>query len=172
MRRYFFHFHQDEEFSIDTEGCAFRDVEAAYLGAVDAAREMMPDILKRREDPLICAFEVEDEDGNALFTFPFSELLDCCNTLWQRHEPARPHIFVELIAVSRRASKALTDVSNSMNEARATLRETIDLLRGLSRATEQWQHVAHALQPQENVNRAQGGGGRMPGTTSALASTR
>jgi hypothetical protein len=78
MARYFFNFRQGTALAADDIGSEFETVEDAYLGAVQAAQDMWRELLIRREDPLECAFEVVDQDGNELFALPFSEVLDAC----------------------------------------------------------------------------------------------
>jgi hypothetical protein len=78
MARFFFNFRQGPYAAIDEVGCEFEGVEEAYLGAMNAAREMWSDLLARREDPLLCSFEVLDRRGNELFSLPFSEVLEAC----------------------------------------------------------------------------------------------
>jgi hypothetical protein len=78
MARYFFNFRQGTTRTADDLGSDFETVEDAYLGAVRAAQDMWRELLIRREDPLECAFEVIDRDGNEVFVLPFSEVLEAC----------------------------------------------------------------------------------------------
>ena len=78
MAKYFFNFRQGAAYQVDDLGCEFGSVEDAYMGAFTAAQDMWRELLIERQDPLLCAFEVMDEQGNHLFELPFSEILDAC----------------------------------------------------------------------------------------------
>src|SRR5258708_4696380 len=129
MGRFYFNFRQGDAYSADDEGCKFATVEEAYLGAVVAARDIWRELMVQRENPLACAFEVTDEQGNELFTLPFSEVLDACRP--QVGElplsPKRHHIVIAL-ETGRRSKQTMGDISTGVKEARETLRETMRLL--------------------------------------------
>ena len=78
MPRFFFGFYQADDFTADSVGIEFADVEGAYLEAIKAAQEMFSELLKLRRDPRRCLFEVRSEAGDVLFLLPFQEVLDCC----------------------------------------------------------------------------------------------
>ena len=135
MGRFYFNFRQNQSYAADEDGMNFPCVETAYLAAVEGAREMWPELLARREDPLDCAFEVTDRNGEELFTLPFSEVLDACRK--DRAAAARPanlnhpnHInhVAETLEIERKARTAMDGIAIVMAETRATLRETARLL--------------------------------------------
>lgn len=76
MPRYFFNLRRGTEMIKDEDGGMFSDVEAAYLEAFAAAKDLWPSVLARDEDPTHYAFEVTDEQNHHLFTLAFSEVLD------------------------------------------------------------------------------------------------
>jgi uncharacterized protein DUF6894 len=130
MSLFYFNFRQGPSFSIDDEGCQFTSVEDAYLGAVAAAQDMWRELLIRREDPMICAFDVRDEEGHELFTLPFSEVLDACHgrTATPGPQPVGAAIYVAL-AHNRAARRTMSNFSIALNDAKASLREAIGLLK-------------------------------------------
>lgn len=131
MGRFYFNFRQGESYSSDDEGSSFTTVEEAYLGAMAAAQDIWRELLVQREDPLACAFEVTDDQGNDLFTLPFSEVLDACGTRIADRLPPKGHHIVNALETGRRSKSAMKDVTNIAKEARATLAETIRLLRDI-----------------------------------------
>jgi len=83
MPHYYFHLIVDTERHIDSLGVEFPSLDAAYLDAFEAAREMWSELLKEREDPLTHTFEISDADGQLLLTLPFIEVLE------QARKPSR-----------------------------------------------------------------------------------
>jgi hypothetical protein len=78
MPRFFFDYFDGSGWSEDDVGLEFASAEQAYLGAVAGARGMWPDLMHARTDPLLCAFEIRDEDRRTLFRLDFTELLESC----------------------------------------------------------------------------------------------
>lgn len=78
MPRFFFDFRQAGTRTPDCQGIEFETVEQAYLEAVKGAQEMWGELLRKRQDPRRCIFEVRSEDDQLLFTVPFQEVLDAC----------------------------------------------------------------------------------------------
>jgi len=133
VTRCYFNFRQGAAYSVDDEGCDFATVEDAYLAAVRAAQDMWRELLIRREDPRECAFEVRDTRGNDLFTLPFIEVLDACGRPSSAYNPKLPGAVAAALHNRQIASRALSDMSNVMKSARATLDETIGLLHKVSK---------------------------------------
>lgn len=75
MPQFYFHLASPDGVSPDEVGSSFPDIEAAYLGACEAALEMSVDMLRRRHDPSRHRFEITNGDGEALFDIPFAEVL-------------------------------------------------------------------------------------------------
>jgi len=140
MRKFYFNFRQGHSFCPDEEGCDFANTDEAYLGAFAAAQELWRELLIRREDPRECAFEVTDLRGSALFTLPFSEILDVCRPM----SPSSP--LVGAVAAARAvavvmdsglsAHQTVKSVSVVVAETRSTLRETLKVLKQVSAVAE------------------------------------
>lgn len=134
MAKFYFNFRQGNAYTVDLEGTEFASVEEAYLEAFRTAQEMWSELLIERQDPLLCAFEIVDQAGNSLFLLPFGEVLDVC-----RGRGTRPRTLemvpaiAEALACRRYAQQAIAEVSVSLEDARATLRETMGLLAEVER---------------------------------------
>ena len=75
MPRFYLHLWNGAEFVVDLEGDELPNVEAAYLEAFEAAKEMAADLIRSHEDPTTYRFDVVDSAGRAVFELPFSEVL-------------------------------------------------------------------------------------------------
>src|SRR5215207_6775463 len=75
MPRYFFHLSAPGGYSPDDLGVEFAGIEAAYLGAYQAALDMSIEMLRDRVDPTRHSFEISDRAGHVLFELPFSEVM-------------------------------------------------------------------------------------------------
>ena len=134
MRKFYFNFRQGQSFCLDEEGCDFASTDEAYLGAFAAAQELWRELLIRREDPRECAFEVTDLRGTALFTLPFSEILDVCRPISPRSPVAGA--VAAAVDTGSSAHRVVKDVSQVVAETRDALHETMKLLKQVSAATE------------------------------------
>src|SRR5579864_9257898 len=124
MSLFYFNFRQGPSFSFDDEGCQFANVEDAYLGAVAAAQDMWRELLIRREDPMVCAFDVRDEEGRELFTLPFSEVLDACRGRMATPgpKPVSAAIYVALDH-NHATRRTMSNISIAINDAKRSLPE-------------------------------------------------
>lgn len=75
MPRYFFHIRSHEDFVEDAEGVDLPGDAEAREEAVDAAREMLAERVRKGEVIDGHAFEVCDDAGTKVFTFPFRDVL-------------------------------------------------------------------------------------------------
>ena len=79
MPRYFFNLRYGpgaDKVALDPEGDHLPDAQAAHRHALREARGLIagpPSFVVR--DWFACAFEIEDDDGRAVITVPFSELV-------------------------------------------------------------------------------------------------
>jgi hypothetical protein len=74
MPRYFFHFRNQNGLKEDYEGDELADLAAAKETAMTSAREITADgLLAGAAEMSSCSFEICDEAGTLLFSFPFSE---------------------------------------------------------------------------------------------------
>ncbi len=129
MKKFYFNFWQGHSCHADEEGCEFNNAEEAYLGVFAAAQDMWRELLIRRQDPTLCAFEVTDEEGHELFVLPFSEVLDACRGRSAVPPIHQPNKAIEYAMESHRlALQTSSDVQRTVRDARATLCETWALL--------------------------------------------
>jgi hypothetical protein len=127
--KFHFNFRQGHAYQVDDDGSEFGDAEEAYLGAFRAAQDMWHELLVQRQDPTLCAFDVTDAKGNQLFLLPFGEILDVCQGRMAQAAPSGPLYELGRAAENRRkALHIVSQVAESLREARATLTETRALL--------------------------------------------
>jgi len=137
MATFFFNFRQGKLYQVDDLGCEFESVEDAYLGAFSAAQDMWRELLIKRQDPLLCAFDVMDEGGRHLFTLPFVEVLDACRGREDAPRPPvpHPHVLQQTLDHQANAVRVMLGVSSTVADARATLREAWNLLDQVAKLT-------------------------------------
>ena len=130
MPRFFFHFHDGTSQTRDDTGVEFGSAEEAYLGAFGAARDMWPELIDARQDPMGCAFEIADAQGAALFQLPFAETLESCQI-----SPKKPASSAEIQRgideVHRRVLAARAELRFGFDSARSSLVEAKRLLARL-----------------------------------------
>lgn len=134
MSRFFFGLRAAGTLSPDDEGLEFESLEAAYLEAFRAAREMWPELLIKRSDPRDFAFEISDRYGTLLMVVPFTEVLEACagpvppartegtRALWLRAE-----------SNARRVMQQSRDLQAELANARAALATSRRLLAAADR---------------------------------------
>jgi hypothetical protein len=127
MPRFYFNFRQAGQVTPDETGIEFPSVEAAYLAAADGARGMWAELLARRQDPRLCAFDIRDENGQLLLSFAFNELLESCR-LRSRHAQPLDATYKEVQATHRFVTKVRQDLNVQLQAARQSLREVAALL--------------------------------------------
>lgn len=138
MTRCFFNFRQGSSYFMDHEGIEFDTVEEAYLEAVRAAKDIWSELLNRREDPLLCLFDVRDAKGNELFCLPFAEILESCAGRTPEHKlPALQDSVAHSLESRRLAKQATTGISAALKETRAALGETFRLMSRIDKANEE-----------------------------------
>lgn len=125
MSRYFFDFRQAGVCVPDTHGIEFPNVEQAYLEAFRAAQDMWSELLKQRQDPRRCMFEVHDEDSNILFLFPFQEVMDSCT---DRRPISLHRTFEELSHTQRYARRVSGEFVLELRAMRQMLQDSRALL--------------------------------------------
>jgi hypothetical protein len=86
MPRYFFHICNGTGFVEDEQGLNLPDQETAYKKAVEAARGVMADDMRKGELDLTSFVEVEDEARTLLLTLTFAEAV----TMRRDHVKDRP----------------------------------------------------------------------------------
>jgi hypothetical protein len=126
MPRYFFDFRQGQDRCADAQGTDFPNVEQAYLEAVKAAQDMWSELLRQRQDPRHCVFEVRNGRHELLFVLPFQEVMDSC--LDRKTPPAR-HIFESVSQNAYHAKRVSAEFLEQLHAVRRTLEESRMLLR-------------------------------------------
>lgn len=129
MPRFFFDFCQGDEHVPDEEGIEFASTEQAYMEAVEGAREMWSDLLKKRRDPNRCRFEVRDAGGNLLFTFPFHEVVESCLDRPRPSQTSAERATAAAVDTAGRIQLANDQVQKALHNLRAILVESRTLLK-------------------------------------------
>lgn len=75
MPRYYFHIKSDDDFVEDPEGVLLEGDGEAREEAIDAAREMLAERVRKGEVIDGHVFDVRDEDGTKVFALPFRDVL-------------------------------------------------------------------------------------------------
>jgi hypothetical protein len=104
---FYFHLLVGGERSPDDVGVEFDSLEAAYLDAFEAAREMWSELLEQRKDPTERSFEICGADGTILMTLPFTEVLEVARKAAPRSQTINET--KNLLKVMRTLTTALQD---------------------------------------------------------------
>lgn len=75
MPRYYFHIRSHDDFVEDPEGVVLKGDGEAREEAIDAAREMLAERVRKGEVIDGHVFDVRDEDGTKVFSLPFRDVL-------------------------------------------------------------------------------------------------
>jgi hypothetical protein len=75
MPRYYFHIKSDDDFVEDPEGVLLEGDGEAREEAIDAAREMLAERVRKGEVIDGHVFDVRDEDGTKVLALPFRDVL-------------------------------------------------------------------------------------------------
>lgn len=128
MALFFFNFFDGTSLSPDEAGVELPSVELAYLEASSTAIQMWPDLLTDRLNPLECAFDIANADGEVLLRFDFRELLDVGRSEHVRPSAPLEMVCSSLVATHRRAQQAKAELFASIKETRQALDESKSLL--------------------------------------------
>lgn len=133
MPLYHFHFHDGTTRQDDEIGLELPDVEAAYLQAVAAARDMGGHLMGGEGlNPALCGFEITTPDGIHLFSVAFTELLDGGKPIAPAPNHATERLKLLLESTHKRALAAKAEMASSLSQTRATLADSHALLSRLS----------------------------------------
>ena len=80
MSRYFFHIDDGKETITDTFGLELPDEAAVGKAAVDGARSLMAEAIRRGQDIRHSRFDVTDEAGHLILRLPFSAAIRKADT--------------------------------------------------------------------------------------------
>ena len=123
MPHYFFHLSAPGAYSSDDVGIEYPHVEAAYLGAYQAALDISLELMRERTDPGRHAFEIMDQAGQLLFELPFSEVMHPLKGT----VPLKA-LHTSIQAYQRRAKQAASELRESCENTRSLLAATKALL--------------------------------------------
>jgi hypothetical protein len=118
MPRFHLHLWTGTEHVTDQEGDELESVEAAYLEAFEAAKEMAADLIRSHSDVARYRFDVVDGAGRSVFELPFTEVLG------KSSKPRRAPI-----AGMDKRKELIEAVAHEITIARATIaaaQETLD----------------------------------------------
>ncbi len=73
MPRYFFHVREAADLVEDLDGIEFPDDAAAGAEAIEAARDIMAEYIRKGQDVSGWCFEIADGSSRPIMTVPFSE---------------------------------------------------------------------------------------------------
>jgi hypothetical protein len=123
MPRYFFHFHDGNLLEPDEDGLEMPDLDAAYLEAFEAAKEIWIDAIRTMHNPSRERFEVADDSGNTLLIVPLNEVMESLKGVSKPPPPLQN---------AERAAKLSAEVKDAVAAARDALRQSQDLLARFS----------------------------------------
>jgi hypothetical protein len=75
MSRFYFHVQAEGQVVLDHEGTDLPDLSAAQCEAMESAREVLADAIKRGKSKVATAFVIADEAGRALAIVPLLAVL-------------------------------------------------------------------------------------------------
>jgi hypothetical protein len=132
--RFYFHFRDQGKLSIDDVGMDYTSLEAAYLDAFAAARDMWHERLVEQHDPRDCAFEITDAAGRVLMTLPFAEVLEACHRGGADRPPHKRAGLVTALESFERHQRLREEMGVQLQLVRASLQKTRELIGGARRS--------------------------------------
>ena len=121
MPQFFFNFRDEDGLNRDREGLELPDLDAAYMEAFEAAKEMWIEAIRDMRNPMRQSFEVVDADGNILIIVPFGEVIASLKGAPNKHPVETAH----------RAAKLTSEVRQAVATAYQRLSEAQSLLAKL-----------------------------------------
>ena len=121
MPRYFFHFHDGNVLDHDEDGLEMPDLDAAYLEAFEAAKDMWIEAIRTMHNPSRERFEVADDNGTTLLTVPLNEVMESLKGV------PKPLPMEN----AERAAKLSAEVKQAVATARQSLEQSRELLARL-----------------------------------------
>ena len=121
MPQFFFNFRDESGLDPDREGLDLPDLDAAYMEAFEAAKEMWIEAIRDMRNPMRQSFEVSDAAGNTLIVVPFGEVLASLKGVLNQHPVETAH----------RAAKLTSEVREAVATAHRRLSEAQFLLAQL-----------------------------------------
>jgi hypothetical protein len=102
----------------DREGLDLPDLDAAYMEAFEAAKEMWIEAIRDMRNPMRQSFEVADAAGNILIVVPFGEVLASLKGVPNQHPAETAHRAAELTSEVR---QAVATAYHRLSEAQSLL---------------------------------------------------
>src|SRR5262245_48899019 len=121
MPRFFFHFRDAKDLDLDEDGLELPDLDAAYLEAFEAAKEMWGEAIRELRNPSREQIEIGDAQGQTLMIVPFREVMDSLKGV-PKHPP---------MEMAERAARLTGEVADAVATARGQLAEARALLARL-----------------------------------------
>jgi hypothetical protein len=121
MPRYFFHFHDGNVLDHDENGLEMPDLDAAYLEAFEAAKEMWIEAIRTMHNPSRERFEIADDNGTTLLAVPLNEVMESLKGVPK----------LQPMANAERAAKLSAEVKQAVATARQSLEQSRELLARL-----------------------------------------
>ena len=121
MPQFFFNFRDEHGLDRDGEGLDLPDLDAAYMEAFEAAKEMWVEAIRDMRNPMRQSFEIVDADDNVLIVVPFGEVIASLKGAPDQHPAKTAH----------RAAKLTAEVRQAVATAHERLREATSLLAQL-----------------------------------------
>jgi hypothetical protein len=118
MPRYFFHFRDGTALERDEDGLEMRDLDAAYLEAFEAAKEMWIEGIRNMRNPSRQQIEVGDIEGRTLLIVPFTEVMDSLKGV---SKPLPMQNAERAAKLSAEVKEAVVTARQSLEEARQML---------------------------------------------------
>jgi len=126
MAKFFMDYRQEGELYPDQNGIEFRDVEEAYAQAFRSAQDMWSELLRARQDPRRCSFEIRDSGRELLFLLPFIEVMESC-----RRDSTAPDItdtYRSACATRDHARRAAMEFNEVLRALQGSLKQSRALL--------------------------------------------
>jgi hypothetical protein len=122
LPQFFFNFRDENGVDLDREGLDLPDLDAAYMEAFEAAKEMWIEAIRDMRNPMRQSFEVVDADGKPLIIVPFGEVIASLKGVPNQHP----------VEMAHRAAKLTSEVRQAVATAYQRLSEARSLLAQLS----------------------------------------
>jgi hypothetical protein len=103
MPQFFFNIRDEDGLDRDQEGLDLPDLDAAYIEAFEAAKEMWIEAIRDMRNPMRQSFEVADAAGNTLIVVPFGEVIASLKGVPNKHPVETAHRAAKLTAEVRQA---------------------------------------------------------------------
>lgn len=121
----------------DEDGLEFSDLDAAYLEAFRAARDIWQELLVEGEDPQLYAFEIADDAGQVLIDLPFIEVFGS-----KRGRSARSAM--SALAKAKARAERIKGVASAIVREVSAARLTLDESRNILSRARRWDGTSEA----------------------------